>query len=52
MINPILQRKAIVTGAANGLGYAVAKSLAQAGTFVGICDKDPSVIEVGEELRQ
>ena len=52
MINPILQRKAIVTGAANGLGYAVAKYLAQAGTSVGICDKDQRVIEVAEELRQ
>jgi NAD(P)-dependent dehydrogenase (short-subunit alcohol dehydrogenase family) len=47
-----VQRKAIITGAANGLGYAVAKALSQAGTSVGICDKDPRVIEVGEELRQ
>jgi NAD(P)-dependent dehydrogenase (short-subunit alcohol dehydrogenase family) len=30
----------------------VAKSLAKSGTFVSICDKDPRVIEVGEELRQ
>ena len=52
MVNPIVQRKAIITGAANGLGYAVAKSLAQAGTFVSVCDKDPRVIEVAEELRQ
>ena len=52
MVTPLVQRKAIITGAANGLGYAVAKSLAQAGTSVGICDKDPRVIEVGEELRQ
>jgi NAD(P)-dependent dehydrogenase (short-subunit alcohol dehydrogenase family) len=52
MVIPLVQRKAIITGAANGLGYAVAKSLAQAGTSVGVCDKDPRVIDVGEELRQ
>ena len=52
MVNPIVQRKAIVTGAANGLGYAVAKSLAQAGTSISICDTDSRVIEVAEELRR
>ena len=46
------QRKALITGAANGLGYAVAKALSQSGTSVSICDKDARVIEVGEELRR
>ncbi len=46
------QRKALITGAAKGLGYAVAKALAQAGTSVSISDKDATVIEVGEELRR
>jgi len=46
------QRKALITGAANGLGYAVAKALSQAGTSVSICDKDARVIEVAEELRR
>jgi NAD(P)-dependent dehydrogenase (short-subunit alcohol dehydrogenase family) len=52
MTSSLLHRKGLVTGAANGLGYAVAKSLAKAGASVSICDKDPRVIEVAEELRQ
>ncbi|MDA2967171.1 MAG: SDR family NAD(P)-dependent oxidoreductase [Actinomycetota bacterium] len=52
MTSSLLQRKGLVTGAANGLGYAVAKSLAKAGASVSVCDKDSQVIEVAEELRQ
>jgi NAD(P)-dependent dehydrogenase (short-subunit alcohol dehydrogenase family) len=52
MTASLSQRKALITGAANGLGYAVAKALSQAGTSVSICDKDARVIEVAEELRR
>lgn len=52
MLNSLSQRKALITGAANGLGFAVSKSLAQSGTFVSLCDIDPQVIEVAEDLRQ
>jgi NAD(P)-dependent dehydrogenase (short-subunit alcohol dehydrogenase family) len=33
-------RKAIVTGSGRGLGFGIAKKLAQEGAFVCICDVD------------
>ena len=43
-------RRALVTGAAAGLGKAYAIALAQAGADVAICDINESVASVGEEI--
>lgn len=45
------QRKAIVTGAARGLGLACARALSQAGAAVALCDISPAVEAVAAELR-
>lgn len=43
-------RRALVTGAARGIGRAIAAALAAAGASVAICDLDESVDEVAAEL--
>jgi NAD(P)-dependent dehydrogenase (short-subunit alcohol dehydrogenase family) len=45
-------RRALVTGAANGLGKAFAIALAQAGADVAVCDKDAAITTVGDEIRK
>jgi NAD(P)-dependent dehydrogenase (short-subunit alcohol dehydrogenase family) len=44
-------RRAIVTGAAQGLGRAFAVALAEAGADVAVCDIQTSVKDVAEELQ-
>ena len=44
-------RRALVTGAAAGLGKAYAIALAQAGADVAICDVNDSVKAVRDEIR-
>ncbi|WP_322767441.1 SDR family oxidoreductase [Frankia sp. Cr1] len=43
-------RKAIVTGAAQGLGLAYALALARAGAHVAVCDSDASVEDLASHL--
>ncbi len=45
-------RRAIVTGAARGLGRAFALALAEAGAGVAVCDVDPTVEELVPELAR
>ena len=40
----------VVTGAANGLGAALARGLAERGARVALVDRDPSVIAAAEDL--
>ena len=44
-------RRALVTGAADGLGKAFATALAEAGADVAICDKSANVMATGDQLR-
>lgn len=46
-----MQRVAVVTGAARGIGFATASRLAEAGYKVALIDRSPSVIEQGERLQ-
>ena len=46
-----MQRVALVTGAARGIGFATASRLAEAGYKVALIDRSPSVIEQGEQLQ-
>ena len=48
---PLVQRRAIITGAARGLGRAFAIGLAEAGADVAVCDVDPAVEELRRELE-
>jgi len=50
MTASIKGRKAIVTGAAQGLGLACAHALARAGADVGVCDINPAVVDVAADL--
>ncbi|MCB1475789.1 MAG: SDR family oxidoreductase [Rhodobiaceae bacterium] len=46
------RRIAVVTGAASGLGLAIAERLAKDGAHVIAVDRDPSIENVAERLRQ
>ena len=50
MTASIKGRRAIVTGAAQGLGLACAHALAKAGADVGVCDTSPAVEGVAADL--
>jgi len=50
MTASIKGRRAIVTGAAQGLGLACAHALAKAGADVGVCDTSPAVEGVASDL--
>jgi len=53
MCKRLLGRNAIVTGAARGMGYAIAKALYQEGARVAIIDIDErGVVEAGRQLDQ
>ena len=47
----MIQRVALVTGAARGIGFATASRLAEAGYKVALIDRSPLVIEQGERLQ-
>lgn len=51
MTNALFQRRAIITGAADGLGKAMATALVRSGSHVSICDINPRVVDVGNQLR-
>nr|WP_319474027.1 glucose 1-dehydrogenase [uncultured Sphaerochaeta sp.] len=44
-------KNAVVTGSSQGLGWGMAKGLAEAGAFVILVDINPKVMEKAEELR-
>ncbi len=43
------QRVALITGAAGGIGYAVAKRFAQAGALVALADRDRTAVDEAEK---
>jgi NAD(P)-dependent dehydrogenase (short-subunit alcohol dehydrogenase family) len=50
MTASLKERRAIVTGAARGLGLAYAHALAKAGAHVAVCDLDPAIVDVAADL--
>jgi 3-oxoacyl-[acyl-carrier protein] reductase len=51
MTNGILQqRRALVTGAASGIGRAIATAYVEAGALVILADRDPRVVEVAAAI--
>jgi 3-oxoacyl-[acyl-carrier protein] reductase len=51
MTNGILhQRRALVTGAASGIGRAIATAYVEAGALVTLADRDPRVVEVADTI--
>ncbi|WP_319756690.1 glucose 1-dehydrogenase [uncultured Sphaerochaeta sp.] len=45
-------KNALVTGSSQGLGWGMAKGLAEAGAFVILVDINPKVVEKAENLRE
>ena len=45
-------KNALVTGSSQGLGWGMAKGLAEAGAFVILVDINPKVVEKAEKLRE
>jgi len=45
-------KNAVITGTSQGLGWGMAKGLAEAGAFVILVDINPKVVEKAEELRE
>ena len=45
-------KNAVITGSSQGLGWGMAKGLAEAGAFVILVDINPKVVEKAEELRE
>ena len=52
MTGPLAGRRAVVTGAADGLGKAFALAFAGAGAGVAVCDVKPEVEDVARELER
>ena len=50
-LNDLTGKTAIVTGAAQGLGYGMAEGLMEAGAKVCIMDVNPKALEVAEEFK-
>ncbi len=50
MIRDFAGKTAVVTGAARGIGYAIAEQLVQRGATVALLDRDEGVMRVAEEL--
>ena len=50
MCKRLLDRNAIVTGAARGMGFAIAKALFNEGARVAILDIDDAVAESAKQL--
>lgn len=51
-LNDLTGKTAIVTGAAQGLGYGMAEGLMEAGAKVCIMDVNPKALEVAEEFNK
>jgi 3-oxoacyl-[acyl-carrier protein] reductase len=50
-MNDVLRgRRALVTGAASGIGHAIAAAYVEAGASVTLADRDPRVVEVAETI--
>ncbi len=50
-MNDVLRgRRALVTGAASGIGHAIAAAYVEAGASVTLADRDPRVVDVAETI--